>query len=66
MKLRHRLMFVVFGGVIGLYGLVELHAGHFVWQNWRGYHVFGSGIVAMGIAIALLSLLPPYRHGRKQ
>jgi hypothetical protein len=58
-------MFLIFGGFVSWYGFVQLQSGHPVWENWRGYSVFASGLIAMGVFIALLSLLPPYRRGKK-
>jgi hypothetical protein len=57
MRWSYRLLLVAFGLYIAVYGLAKLQQGDFAYQNSRGT-VFSPAVIAMGIVLALLGLLP--------
>ena len=53
-----RLILAVFGLLISALGYALMRRGVFSYENWYGSAIFAPGLIAVGIFICLLVLLP--------
>lgn len=65
MRLRHRIGLLLSGALVSWYAYTYVGRGVLAYENLRAVQVFPAGMVAIGIFIALLSLLPPYRSKKR-
>lgn len=66
MRLRHRIGLLLSGALVAWYAYTYVGRGVLGYENLRAVPVFPAGVIAIGIFLALLSLLPPYGSNKPE